>query len=50
MRRSLLILPLAALLLTACGTTERTVVVTPSNGSTVVVPPNGEPRVVPNPN
>jgi ABC-type Fe3+-hydroxamate transport system substrate-binding protein len=51
MRLSLFVLPIAAVLLTACGsTTERTVVVTPAAGSTVVVPPNGQPRVVPNGN
>jgi ABC-type Fe3+-hydroxamate transport system substrate-binding protein len=51
MRLSLLVFPIAALLLTACGsTTERTVVITPAPGSTVVVPPNGQAHVVPNGN
>jgi len=39
-----------ALLLAACGTTEKTVVVNPPAGSTVVVPPDGHVQVVPNPN
>lgn len=49
MRRIALILaPLIAMALTACGTTtEKTVVVTPAAGSTVVVPPDGQPRVIP---
>jgi hypothetical protein len=42
-----LIVPLA---LSACGTThEKTVVVTPSAGSTVVVTPSGDTHVTPNP-
>jgi len=39
---------LATLMLTACGTTEKTVVVQPAAGSTVVVPPSGDAKVVPN--
>ncbi len=36
-----------ALIVAACGTTEKTVVVAPQPGSTVVVPPNGNATVVP---
>jgi uncharacterized lipoprotein YajG len=46
MTSKILILALGALLLAACGTTERTVVVTPTPGSTVVVPPDGDTRVI----
>ncbi|MEI9965684.1 MAG: hypothetical protein WDM92_14420 [Caulobacteraceae bacterium] len=47
MRLQLLAPVLAALALTACGTTERTTVVTAPAGSTVVVPSNGDsPRVI----
>jgi len=38
--------PLALLAVAACGTTEKTVVVTPPAGSTVVVPPHGAAQVV----
>jgi len=47
MRTSLAVLFLSAMLLAACGTTEKTVVVNPAPGSTVVVPPNGDAKVVP---
>ncbi len=48
MRISWLWIPISAVILTACGTTEeKTVVVQPAPGSTVVVPPNGQPRVIP---
>ena len=47
MRMIRYIAPLALLLLAACGTSEKTVVVTPAAGSTVVVPPHGAPEVVP---
>jgi hypothetical protein len=49
MRIVLFALASATLLLSACGTTreEKTVVVSPPEGSTVVVPPNGEPKVIP---
>ncbi len=47
MRFALLLVPFTALLLTACGTTEKTVVVQPAAGSTVVVPPNGDAKVIP---
>ncbi len=40
-------IPLVLLAVAACGTTEKTVVVTPPAGSTVVVPPNGQARVTP---
>ncbi len=46
MRPLLIVIPLAALLLTACGTEERTVVVQPAPGTTVVVPPSGDAHVV----
>jgi ABC-type Fe3+-hydroxamate transport system substrate-binding protein len=47
MRPMFILIPLAALLLTACGTTEeRTVVVQPAPGTTVVVPPSGDAHVV----
>jgi hypothetical protein len=47
MRISWLWIPISAVLLAACGTTEeKTVVVQPAPGSTVVVPPNGDARVV----
>jgi hypothetical protein len=49
MRIALLVIPFGALLLTACGTTEKTVVVNPPPGSAVVVKPNGDAKVVPNP-
>ncbi len=39
MRLKLLLLMIAPILLAACGTTERTVVVTPSPGQTVIVTP-----------
>jgi len=42
---ALLLIPLCAVLLTACGTTEKTVVVNPAPGSTVVVPDHGAPHV-----
>jgi uncharacterized lipoprotein YajG len=48
MRGALLVL-LSTLVLTACGTTEKTVVVQPAPGTTVVVPPSGNPQTVPNP-
>jgi hypothetical protein len=47
MRIASVLVPLFALMLSACGTTEKTVVVQPAAGSTVVVPPNGDPKVVP---
>jgi hypothetical protein len=48
MRLALILLPLAALALTACGgTTNRTVVVNPPANSTVVVPEHGQPVVEP---
>ena len=40
---------IAPLLLAACGTEEKTVVVNPPAGSTVIVPASGDVRVVPNP-
>jgi len=46
-RFAFILVPLTAVLLTACGTTEKTVVVQPAAGSTVVVPPNGDPKVIP---
>lgn len=47
-RPILVALPLSlALIVAACGTTEKTVVVAPQPGSTVVVPPNGSATVVP---
>ena len=45
--RSILFL-LAPLVLAACGTEEKTVVVNPPAGSTVVVPASGDVHVVPN--
>ena len=50
MRPILILIPLAALALAACGTTEKTVVVQPAPGATVVVPPSGDAHVVPNDN
>ncbi len=45
-----LLIPIAFLVLAACGTTEeKTVVVQPAPGSTVVVPPSGDTQVVPAP-
>jgi hypothetical protein len=44
------VLSALALVLTACGTTEKTVIVQPAAGATVVVPPSGDVRVVPNHN
>jgi uncharacterized protein YcfL len=47
MRALFIVVPLAALLLTACGSTEeKTVVVQPAPGTTVVVPPSGDTHVV----
>jgi uncharacterized protein YcfL len=46
MRALFIVVPLAALLLTACGTEEKTVVVQPAPGTTVVVPPSGDTHVV----
>jgi uncharacterized lipoprotein YajG len=47
MRAQFVVLLLGALLVTACGTTRRTTVVTVPQGSTVVVPSSdGETRVV----
>jgi hypothetical protein len=37
---------LASLLLTACGTSHKTVVVAPPAGSTTVVEPNGDTHVI----
>ncbi len=47
MRKTLLLSLAVSLLLAACGTTDRTVVVNPPAGSTVVVPQDGHVRVVP---
>jgi outer membrane biogenesis lipoprotein LolB len=49
MRIVLFALASATLLLSACGTTreEKTVVISPPQGSTVIVPPNGDPEVIP---
>jgi uncharacterized protein YcfL len=47
MRLTYILVPLTALLLTGCGTTEKTVVVQAPPGSTVVVPPHGDAKVVP---
>jgi len=48
MRMTWLWIPIFAVLLAACGTTEeKTVVIQPAAGSTVVVPPDGQPRVIP---
>ena len=38
---------LSALAITACGTTERTVVIQPAAGTTVIVPPSGDVHVLP---
>jgi hypothetical protein len=46
----IILLAASALVLAACGTTEKTVVVQPAAGQTVVVPPSGDVRVAPNPN
>jgi hypothetical protein len=46
MRAILIVVPLVAFLLAACGTTERTTVVNAPPGSTVVVPANGDAHVV----
>jgi hypothetical protein len=46
MRLMALLIPLSALTLVACGTTEKTVIVQPAPGQTVVVPPAGEAHVV----
>ena len=48
MRRIFLLIPLSAILLAACGTTHRTVVVNPPADSSVIVKPNGDTKVVPN--
>jgi hypothetical protein len=48
MRIAMILVPLSLLMLSACGTTEKTVVVQPAAGSTVVVPPNGDAKVVQN--
>jgi uncharacterized lipoprotein YajG len=49
MRTAFLIVPLSALLLlAACGTTHKTVVVNPPSDSSVIVKPNGDTKVVPN--
>lgn len=48
MRFTPLLFALAALALSACGTTEKTVVVQPRDGSTVVVTPHGDTSVTPN--
>ena len=48
MRMKALLVLIVPVLLAACGTTEKTVVVNPAPGSTVVVPANGDAHVVPN--
>ena len=47
MRLKVLLTLIAPLVLAACGTTEKTVVINPPPGSTVVVPPSGDPHVEP---
>ena len=47
MRFRMLFLLIAPALLAACGTEEKTVVVTPAAGTTVVVPAGGDVHVVP---
>lgn len=44
--RAPIVLALAALVLAGCGSTEKTVVVTPPAGSTTVVGPDGNAHVV----
>ena len=46
MRLTSIFVALSALALTACGTTEKTVVVQPAAGTTVVVPPSSDVKVV----
>ena len=46
--KSALMFAAPLVLLAACGTEEKTVVVNPPAGSTVVVPPSGQAQVVPN--
>ena len=48
MRLTPMLIVLSALALTACGTTEKTVVVQPAPGSTVVVPASGDVKVLNN--
>ena len=47
MRIASFLLILSALAISACGTTERTVVIQPAAGTTVIVPPSGDVHVLP---
>ena len=46
MRAALLLIPFTAILLTACGSDHKTVVVNPPANSAVVVNPDGNTKVV----
>ena len=50
MRIPAFVVILSALALSACGTTERTVVIQPAAGTTVIVPPSGDVHVLPDHN
>lgn len=48
MNKTLILCGIMSVLLCACGTEHKTVIVNPPPGSTVVVPPNGNAQVEPN--